>query len=152
MQNEITRDQIRATFLANGFRVKHGRNDLADYVYQAAFALLELHRARIDELEEQLSAIGAGGVEPLRKRKEPTALAARQREIGEAWMIVFTQLLDDYKQCLLDKDFRDARAARSAVIAEYEQAAAPRRGATEKAAASNEPPQTPAPRQACANP
>lgn len=38
-------------------------------------------------------------------------------------MTVFTQLLDDYKQCLLDQDFSDATAARSAVIAEYEQAA-----------------------------
>ena len=35
----------------------------------------------IAELESQLSAIGAGGVEPLRKREEPAALVARQREL-----------------------------------------------------------------------
>lgn len=38
-------------------------------------------------------------------------------------MKVFTQLLDDYKQCLLNQDFSDAAAARIAVIAEYEQVA-----------------------------
>lgn len=100
MQNEITRDQIRATFLANGFRVKHGRNDLADYVYQAAFALLELHRARIDELEEQLSAIGAGGVEPLRKaapdKSDGWHLVSKstQKRLAAKWGFVPASALD----------------------------------------------------------
>ena len=36
------RSQIREVFLRNGFTIKDGRDDLADYVYEAAFELLEL--------------------------------------------------------------------------------------------------------------
>lgn len=38
-------------------------------------------RARVEELERELAAIGAGGVEPLRKRAATADLAARQREM-----------------------------------------------------------------------
>ena len=39
--------------------------------------------ARIAELEEQLSAIGAGGVEPLRKQAVPAALAEQEENQGQ---------------------------------------------------------------------
>ena len=39
-----------------------------------ASAELRRQQARIEELEEQLSAIGAGGVEPLRKQAVPETL------------------------------------------------------------------------------
>ena len=44
-------------------------------------AELRRQHARIEELEAQLSAIGAGGVEPLRK---PASVAASERELFEA--------------------------------------------------------------------
>ncbi|UIF90872.1 hypothetical protein [Cupriavidus sp. UYPR2.512] len=37
----MTKDQIREIFLANGFTVKEGQSDLKQYVYDAAYALLE---------------------------------------------------------------------------------------------------------------
>jgi len=37
----ITKDEIRKIFLDNGFTIKDGNDDLADYVYDAAFALAE---------------------------------------------------------------------------------------------------------------
>lgn len=36
----MTKDQIRAIFMANGFTIKEGQTDLKDYVYAAAEALL----------------------------------------------------------------------------------------------------------------
>lgn len=48
----------------------------------AASTELRSQHARIEELEAQLSAIGAGGVEPLRKRAAPAALAV---PMAEAW-------------------------------------------------------------------
>ena len=52
--------------------------------YWCSQAAIELRRqhARIEELEAQLAAIGAGGVEPLRKREASTALAV---PMAEAW-------------------------------------------------------------------
>lgn len=38
----VSRQQIREVFLRNGFTIKPGCDDLADYVYKAAFELLEL--------------------------------------------------------------------------------------------------------------
>ncbi|SOY79976.1 hypothetical protein CBM2599_A120541 [Cupriavidus taiwanensis] len=38
----ITREQIRAVFLANGFTIKPGHDDLKEYVYEAASALIGL--------------------------------------------------------------------------------------------------------------
>jgi hypothetical protein len=46
----MTRDQIRAIFLANGFTVKEGQTDLKEYVYDAAAALLAPMHAQIDAL------------------------------------------------------------------------------------------------------
>lgn len=40
-------------------------------------------------------------------------------------MGVFKQLLNDYRQCLLQGDYSDAVAAKLALIAEYKQAASP---------------------------
>ena len=48
---DVTDDQIRAVFLANGFTVKEGQTDLKPYVFEAARALLALQQVRIDELK-----------------------------------------------------------------------------------------------------
>jgi hypothetical protein len=42
---DMTKDEIRAVFMAHGLTVKEGQTDLKDYVYQAAQALLERDRA-----------------------------------------------------------------------------------------------------------
>ena len=44
---------------------------------------LRRQHARISELEAQLSAIGAGGVEPLRKQAAPAALAEQEENQGQ---------------------------------------------------------------------
>lgn len=46
----ITREQIRAVFLANGFTVKPGHDDLKEYVYEAASALIGLAWGCTDEV------------------------------------------------------------------------------------------------------
>ena len=42
----LTRDEIREVFLANGLTIKEGNTDLKEYVYEAANALLALAAAR----------------------------------------------------------------------------------------------------------
>lgn len=42
-RQELTDQQIRAIFLANGFTIKEGQIDLKPYVYKAARALLAAH-------------------------------------------------------------------------------------------------------------
>ena len=64
---------------AHGFLGDH-RFAKDQWCSQAAAELRRQH-ARIAELEDQMAAIGAGGVEPLRKRAEASDLAARQREM-----------------------------------------------------------------------
>lgn len=46
MTTELTDDQIRDVFLANGFTIKDGQPDLKPYVYAAARALLALQASR----------------------------------------------------------------------------------------------------------
>ena len=46
MTTELTDDQIRDVFLANGFTIKDGQTDLKPYVYAAARALLALQANR----------------------------------------------------------------------------------------------------------
>lgn len=50
--------------------------------HDAASELRRLH-AENQELKEQMAAIGAGGVEPLRKRAAPAVLAAQEENHGE---------------------------------------------------------------------
>ena len=67
---------------------------------------------RIAELEAQLSAIGAGGVEPLRKREASAALAAHdERQAFEKWLRI--------KPCGAAHDFGwEAWKARAALAAQ----------------------------------
>ena len=60
--------------------------------YPCAKAAAELRRqhARIEELETQLSAIGAGGVEPLRK----------QAAVPQGWKLVQIELLERIQESL----------------------------------------------------
>lgn len=41
----MTKDEIRAIFMAHGFTVKEGQTDLKPYVFEAAEALLAAHSA-----------------------------------------------------------------------------------------------------------
>ena len=79
------------------------------WVLQANSEISRLH-ARIDELEEQLSAIGAGGVEPLRKSAPAPAL--NERAAFEKWLRV--------KPCGAAHDFAwEAWRARAALAATH---------------------------------
>lgn len=71
---------------AHGFLGDH-RFAKDHWCIQAAAELRRQH-ARIAELEAQLEAIGAGGVEPLRKREEPTALVPDERKAFEKWLSI----------------------------------------------------------------
>ena len=62
-------------------------------VAAAADMLCELH-AKVQELERELSAIGAGGVEPLRRRADPD-LARLTARGATAWAGVDAQALRD---------------------------------------------------------
>lgn len=42
---QITHDQVRQIFMASGFTIKDGQADLKDYVYKAAYSLLDAQRA-----------------------------------------------------------------------------------------------------------
>ena len=64
---------------AHGFLGDH--RFAQDHWCRQAAAELRRQHARIAEMEEQMAAIGAGGVEPLRKRAATADLAARQREM-----------------------------------------------------------------------
>jgi hypothetical protein len=68
---------------AHGFLGDH-RFAQEHWCMQAAAELRRQH-ARISELEAQLSAIGAGGVEPLRKSAS-TADVADERDAFEKWL------------------------------------------------------------------
>ena len=90
---------------------------LAEILEQYALSPLrevaeELRRqhARIEELEAQLSAIGAGGVEPLRKPVAAEQAAPNERLAFEAWLRV--------KPCGAAHDFAwEAWKARAALAA-----------------------------------
>ena len=56
-QAEVTDEQIKEAFLANGFTIKDGRSDLKPYVYAAARAILAMRPERVPMTENQV--IGA---------------------------------------------------------------------------------------------
>ena len=71
-----TNTQPEALRLADKYEIEGFLQDhrfAQDYWCRQAAAELRHQHARIEELEAQLSAIGAGGVEPLRKRAAPAA-------------------------------------------------------------------------------
>ena len=86
----------------------------SDDLYQWAIDaedLIRAQHARIEELEAQLSAIGAGGVEPLRKQAAPQAVP-NERAAFEAWLRV--------KPCGAAHDFAwEAWRARAALAATH---------------------------------
>ena len=79
IKNQPEALQLADKYEAHGFLGDH-RFAKDQWCSQAAAELRRQH-ARIAELEDQMAAIGAGGVEPLRKRAEAHDLAARQREM-----------------------------------------------------------------------
>ena len=85
-----------------------------DHWCRQAAAELRRQHARIAELEAQLSAIGAGGVEPLRKQAAP-ADVADERDAFEKWLRI--------KPCGAAHDFGwEAWKARAALNAAPEDA------------------------------
>lgn len=75
---------------------------------QSAEQVIRDQHAEIQQLKAQLSARQAVSYSVLK---------------GEVGMGLFKQLLNDYRQCLLQGDYSDAVAAKLALIAEYKQAA-----------------------------
>ena len=70
-------EQPEARRLADKYEIEGFLQDhrfAQDHWCRQAAAELRRQHARIEELEEQLSAIGAGGVEPLRKQAVPETL------------------------------------------------------------------------------
>ena len=53
-QAEVTDSMIREAFLANGFTIKEGHNDLKPYVYAAARAILALRPVQVPMTEDQV--------------------------------------------------------------------------------------------------
>lgn len=51
MNSILTKEEIRNIFLANGFNIKPGNDDLKDYVYGAAQALQEAILLKVSESE-----------------------------------------------------------------------------------------------------
>lgn len=51
---EVTDSMIREAFLANGFTIKEGHNDLKPYVYAAARAILALRPVQVPMTEYQV--------------------------------------------------------------------------------------------------
>lgn len=81
-----TAQQPEALRLADKYEVEGFLQDeryAKDHWCSQAAAELRRQHTRIAELEAQLSAIGAGGVEPLRKREEPAALKAQEENQGD---------------------------------------------------------------------
>jgi hypothetical protein len=58
----VTDEQIRDVFLAAGFEIKPGHDDLKPYVYQAARDLLA-DTYTLDEIARACAAAGIGDVE-----------------------------------------------------------------------------------------
>ena len=54
-----------------------------DHWCRQAAAEMRRQHSRIEDLEAQLAAIGAGGVEPLRKQAVPAALAEQEENQGQ---------------------------------------------------------------------
>ena len=63
---------LQLAYALSGGKLIDDSTEWADTLHAAAAELLRQH-ARIEELESQLSAIGAGGVEPLRKQAAETS-------------------------------------------------------------------------------
>ena len=65
-------EALRLSHALSGGKLIDDSTEWADTLHAAAAELRRQH-ARIEELESQLSAIGAGGVEPLRKQAGSSA-------------------------------------------------------------------------------
>ena len=65
-------EALQLAYALSGGKLIDDSTEWADTLHAAAAELLRQH-ARIEELESQLSAIGAGGVEPLRKQAAETS-------------------------------------------------------------------------------
>ena len=65
--------EVSMTESGDEYRNLLGHPDWADTLHAASTELRRQH-SRIEELEAQLSAIGAGGVEPLRKKAVPVQM------------------------------------------------------------------------------
>lgn len=87
----LTRDQIREVFMAHGFTIKEGQTDLKQYVYDAAYALLELVAAPQQEAQEPALFVSAKQLADLVDPSHATGgsyLPARKTRAG-----LFTQPL-----------------------------------------------------------
>ena len=84
---------LQLAYALRGGKLIDDSTEWADTLHAAEAELLRQH-ARIAELESQLSAIGAGGVEPLRKS------AAAAPLVPQGWKLVQIELLERIQESL----------------------------------------------------
>ena len=117
---------LRLSHALRGGKLIDDSTEWADTLHATAEELLRQH-ARIEELEAQLSAIGAGGVEPLRKQAEHKAAPA---DTTAAWVRPVSELLGHISDVLPDNAFNKIDTAKwnavSALVGATTQAAAAR--------------------------
>ena len=87
---QLTREQIRKVFMTHGFTIKEGQTDLKQYVYDAAYALLELVAAPQQEASKVASGFWMGeklGIytAPQQKAQEPCGWDGAEEWEKLAW-------------------------------------------------------------------
>lgn len=105
-------------------RIMRDGTSFANEDYTQTADMLERQHARIAELEAQLEAIGAGGVEPLRSRRclhgisEPVRWPKDSKEVREFFRSDFIRaeyVADDHEPCDEDRYYISAHDFLSAV-------------------------------------
>lgn len=83
MNSILTKEEIRAIFIANGFTVKPGNDDLKDYVYVAAKALEEAVLLKIN-----------GSTEAEETKSVPFKIVLTETAEGIDWNTQFKEQID----------------------------------------------------------
>ena len=99
-------EALRLAHALSGGKLIDDSTEWADTLHDAAAELRHQH-ARITELEEQLSAIGAGGVGPVRKRAAPAHPAEgvpAQIETLRAELAEETEAAENWRRLALQFD------------------------------------------------
>jgi hypothetical protein len=132
MSEPLSKDDLRALFLANGFEIKPGHDDLKPYVYQAGFAVVNAvlsklasdapfgyyHRKR-GKFAHEFDGSGADEWLSLYTRPTPSAEpSAELVDVNRRWLAAFLQKYGPREGMAIDAEaWSFVHAAISAVIA-----------------------------------